>query len=116
VLGEQAYFKFRLNKDDFKNLLLVRGDSLDLGERRKFLEKFRLNPYFYPMCGCVNENLFHLVSECEELSELRNECFGRVFGSECLLIKRMADKRGTHVLLNSCLSFFLGGLNIGNHV
>ena len=92
--GEEVYLKFGLNKEDLKNLLLVRGDSLDLGERRKFLGKFRLaaGPYFCPMCGLVNENLFHFVSECEELSELRNECFGRVFGSECWLIERMAER------------------------
>jgi hypothetical protein len=67
---------------------------LDLGERRKFLGKFQLSagPYFCPICGCVNENLFHFVSECEELSELRNEYFGRVFGSECWLIERMAER------------------------
>ena len=35
--GEEVYFKFGLNKKDLKNFLLVRGDSLDLGERRKFL-------------------------------------------------------------------------------
>ena len=54
--------------------------------------KFRLTagPYFCPVCGCVNENLFHFVSECEELSELRNECFGRVFGS--WLIERMIER------------------------
>ena len=38
--------------------------------------------YFYAICGCVNENLFRFVSECEELSGLGNECFGRVLGSE----------------------------------
>ena len=56
--GEEVYFKFGLNKEDMKNLLLVRGDSLDLGERHKFLGKFRLVavPHFRPMCGCVNEN------------------------------------------------------------
>ena len=32
---EEVYFKFGLNKEDLKNLLLVRGNGLDLGERRK---------------------------------------------------------------------------------
>ena len=82
MLGGGGYFKFGLNKEDLKNLLSVRGDGLNLGERRIFLGKFRLaaGPYFRPMFGCVNENLFHFVSECEELSELRKECFGRKFG------------------------------------
>ena len=56
--------------------------------------KFRLaaGPYFCPMCRCVNENLFHFVSECEELSELRKECFGCKFGSECWLTEWMAER------------------------
>ena len=67
---------------------------MDLGERRKFLGNFRLAAglYFRPMRRCVNENLFHFVSECEELSELWNECSGQVFGSECWLIERMAER------------------------
>ena len=67
--GEEVYFKFGLNKEDLKNLLLVRRDSLDLGERRKFWEclDWRLVLTFC-LCGYVNENLFHFVSECEELS------------------------------------------------
>jgi len=36
--------------------------------------------YIGPMT-CVNENLFYFVSKCEELSELRNECFGSVWES-----------------------------------
>ena len=92
---EYVYFKFGLNKKDLKNLLLVRGENLNLGKRRKFLGKFRLvfGPHFCPMCGCVNENLFHFVSVCEKLSELRNECFGRVFGSKCWLIERMTERK-----------------------
>ena len=56
--------------------------------------KFRLAAglYFCPTCGCVNENLFHFGSECEELSELWSECFGRVFESESWLIERIAER------------------------
>ena len=39
--GEEVYFKFGLSREDLKNLLLLRGDSLDLGIRRKYLGKFR---------------------------------------------------------------------------
>ena len=46
---------------------------------------------------CVDENLFHFVSECEELSELRNECFGRKFGSECWLTEWMAERRACDI-------------------
>ena len=47
-LGAEVYFTLGLNKEDLKNLLLVREDSLDLGEGRKYLEEFRLatEPYF----------------------------------------------------------------------
>ena len=41
-----------------------------------------------------NGDLVHFVSECEELSELRKECFGRVLGSECWLKERMAERNG----------------------
>ena len=90
-------------------MLLVRGDSLDLVERKKFFGKFRLaaGPYFFSMCGRVNENLFHIVSECEELSGLRNECFGHVFGSECWLIERMAE-RNTCAIKQLCKFLRLG--------
>ena len=72
------YFKFGFNREDWKNLLLVKGDSLVLGGRTKFLEKFRLasGPYFCLMCGCVNENLFHFGSKCEELSVVLEEYLG----------------------------------------
>ena len=75
----------------------------------KFLEKLRLaaSPYFCPMCGCVNENVFHFVSECEELSELCNECFERVFGSECWLIEQMAE-RNACVIKQLCKFLCLG--------
>ena len=67
-----------LNKEDLKNLLSVRKDCLDLGEKSKRWGTFRLaaGPYICPICGYVNENLFRFVSECEELSGLGNECFG----------------------------------------
>ena len=32
----EVYFKFRLNKENLKNLLYIRGDCMDLGVRRKF--------------------------------------------------------------------------------
>ena len=75
----------------------------------KFLEKFRLaaSPYFCPMCGCVNENLFHFVSDCKELSELRKECFGRKFGSDCWLTERMAE-RNTWAIKQLCKFLRLG--------
>ena len=59
------------------------------------------------MCGCVNENLFHFVSESEELSELWNECFGRVFGSECWLIEGMVE-RNTCSIKQLCKFLRLG--------
>ena len=49
------------------------------------------------MRGCANESLFHFMSECEELSKLRNECFGRVFGSECWLIERMTERNASAI-------------------
>ena len=55
----------------------------------------------------MNENLFHFVSECEELFKLRNECFGRVFGNECWLIERVAWKN-TCVIKQSCKFLRLG--------
>ena len=94
--GEEVYFKFGLSREYLKNLFLLRGDSLDFGIRRKYLGKFRqgTGPYFCTMCGRGNENLVHFVSKCEELSELRKECFGRVLGSECWLKDRMAERNG----------------------
>ena len=93
--GEEVYFKFGLSREDLKNLLLLRGDRLDLGITRKYLGKFmqEAGPYFCPMCGGGNENLVHFVSECE-VSELRKECFGRVLGSECWLKERMVERNG----------------------
>ena len=41
MLGRGSFFKFGLNREDLKNLLLLRGDSFDLGIRRKYLGKFR---------------------------------------------------------------------------
>jgi len=54
--GEEVYFKFGLSREDLKNLLLLRGDSLDLCIRRKYLGKFRqeAGPYFCPMQGGGN--------------------------------------------------------------
>jgi len=49
-------------------LLVARGDSLDSGERK--------NIFGATFARFVNTNLFHFVSECEELSELWNKCFG----------------------------------------
>ena len=40
--GGGVNLKFGLNREDLKNFLLSMGDTLDLGERRKFLGKFRL--------------------------------------------------------------------------
>ena len=87
----------------------IKGESLDLGKRRKFLGKFRLaaRPYFCPICGCVNENLFHFVFECEELSELQKECFGRKFGSEYWLTEWIAE-RNTCAIKQLCKLLRLG--------
>jgi hypothetical protein len=112
--GAEVYFKFGLNKENLKNLLLVRGDSLDLGERRKFLGKFRLaaDPYFCPMCGCVNENLFHFVSECilypSFVSKSCLSCGMNVL-EECLRVNAGSLSgwpRGTHLLLNTVFTVF----------
>ena len=55
----------------------------------------------------MNENFFLFISECEELSELRNECFGRASGSEYWLIERMAE-RNTCATKQLCKFLYIG--------
>ena len=79
IWGEVLFFKVGLNKNEIKLLIEMRADSLPLGQRRKFIgrEKSKAGPYFCPMCGGLDESVYHLMCECEELSDWRLEVFGR---------------------------------------
>jgi len=59
--GEEIYLKMGLAPDDLKWVMYVRGNFMPLGERRKYLGRNRLRdgPYSCPMCGEMDESLYH---------------------------------------------------------
>ena len=64
---------------EIKLLIEMRADTLPLGQRRKFIgrKKSKAGSYFYPICGSLDENVYQLIHEWEELSDWRLEVFGR---------------------------------------
>ena len=59
-----------------------------LGRRRR-----QDGPYFCLMVGSMNESVGHVMYECLELSELRNEAHGKYRFDEIWLVNIMRDER-----------------------
>ena len=77
VWGQEYFFKVGLQGEDIRWVIPIRDSFMPLGERRKYLGRFRSQRglFFCPMCG-EKEDLEHFTCNCKELTELRIESFG----------------------------------------
>jgi hypothetical protein len=60
------------------------------GQKEAFREEVRQDgPYFFPMCGSMDESVGHVMHECVEL---RDEVYGRCEFDERWLVNLTRDK------------------------